>query len=138
MVMKDALSLNVIKKKYKKLIVITGAIIIISNLPPFSSIFHLVFDGSRPYRYSNADGSFTFQEIWLRDYNNMMRVYLQKRKHFTLRDKKVYRLFSKNPLAFWRWRAYFIDKRYDLPYKNWDEIERLRDKKPLGRKFVDF
>lgn len=112
------------------------AVIIISNVPPFSSIFHLVFDGT--YRYSNLDGSFTFQEIWLRDYDNMMRVYHHERKHFTTSDKKVYRLFDKNPLAFWRWSAYYTDKRYNLPYKNWKEIEQSRDTKSLRGKFIDF
>jgi hypothetical protein len=122
-------------KRNKRLIVIALLVIITSNFPPFSVIFSL-FNG--PYRYSNADGTFTFQEIWLRDYDNMMRVYEHERPGFKLKDKRVYRLFRKNPLVFWRWRAYFIDKRYGLPFKDWDEIKRLRDKKQSQRFFGDF
>lgn len=114
-------------KRYKKLTAILVIVIVASNIPPLSSIFHL-FDG-RLYRYSNADGSFTFQEIWSRDYDNMMRVYHHEQKQWTIKDKKVYRLFDKNPLIFWRWRSYYTDKRYQLHYKNWKEIERVRDKK---------
>lgn len=48
-----------------------------------------------------------------------------------LKDKKMYRLFSKNPLAFWRWRLYFFDERYQLPYKDWAEIEKVRAKEKV-------
>ena len=42
------------------------------------------------------------------------------------KDTVVYRLFWKNPLAFWRWAEYFNDKRYDLPYKSWESIRKKR------------
>ena len=31
-------------------------------------------------------------------------------------DKKVYRMFRKNMLYFWRWSDYFYHPRYQLPY----------------------
>ena len=37
----------------------------------------------------------------------------------------VYRLFWKNPLAFWRWSDYLSDDpHYKLPYKDWNEIKK--------------
>jgi hypothetical protein len=41
-------------------------------------------------------------------------------------DTTLYRLFNKNPFAFWRIKSFFTDPKYKLPYKNWKEIERKR------------
>ena len=104
------------------------AVVIVSNIFPITGLFTFLLD-QKHYRYSNYNGSSTFYEFMERDFE------MAKRWHHgcllqqpDLKDKKLYRLFSKNPLAFWRWRLYFFDERYKLPYKNWEEIEKKRGK----------
>lgn len=116
-------------KKRAKLLIVCSIIIVIANIPPVSSLFRFFLD-EKHYRYSNYDGSNTSYEFMSRDYNLMKRLHTACLQDYpNQKDKKLYRLFAKNPLAFWRWRLYFFDERYDLPYKNWNEIERLRKKK---------
>ncbi len=94
----------------------------------------------RHYRYSNANGSFTFYEFMSRNFE-MMKISHQEclLDHPKLKDKNVYRLFSKNPLAFWRWSMYLFDERYRLPYKDWKEIEQKRKTtKETQRCIVEF
>ncbi len=91
------------------------------------------FVDERHYRYSNYNGSFTFYEFMSRDFEMMHRghkVCLSHRPN--LKDKQIYRLFSKNPLAFWRWRLYFFDERYKLPYRDWEEIKNIREVEKIG------
>ncbi|KQB99369.1 hypothetical protein AQF98_17505 [Pedobacter sp. Hv1] len=97
-----------------------------SNIPPFTGIFRFFLD-QKHYRYSNSDGTSTFYEFMSRDFEMAKRRQAHcLLKKPDLKDRKHYRLFSKNPLAFWRWRLYFFDERYKLPYKNWEEIEKTR------------
>lgn len=114
------------KKTRKKIIIGILAIIILANTWPFIWVFKNFVD-ERHYRYSNYNGSFTFYEFMDRDFEMMKYSHQQCALHRPgLRDKKIYRIFSKNPFAFWRWRLYFFDERYKLPYKNWEEIEKTR------------
>jgi hypothetical protein len=111
----------------KKIIISIIAIIILSNVSPFVWMFKNFVD-ERHYRYSNYNGSFTFYEFMSRDFEMMKRSHkgcLSYRP--SLKDKNVYRLFTKNPFAFWRWRLYFFDERYKLPYKSWEEIKKRRE-----------
>lgn len=110
-----------------KLTILIIGIIILSNLAPFVWMFKNFVD-ERHYRYSNYNGSFTFYEFMDRNFqmmNGSHNMCLSYRPN--LKDKHIYRLFSKNPFAFWRWRLYFFDERYKLPYKDWKEIEKTRE-----------
>ncbi len=120
-------------KRNKKILLVIASIIILANTWPFAPLFTTFIDKGHYrdgyYRYSNYNGSLTFVEFMSRDFEMM------KRRHEgcllsrpDLKDKQIYRLFTKNPLAFWRWRLYFFDKRYKLPYKHWDGIEKTRAK----------
>ena len=118
-------------KQYKKILFFFAIVIILSNVPPFRDYFRVTVD-ERHYRYSNANGSFTFYEFMSRNFNMMKyshKVCLNQQSH--LKDKQVYRLFAKNPFAFWRWSLYLFDERYKLPYKNWKEIEEVRRKEHM-------
>ncbi|WP_199140530.1 hypothetical protein [Pedobacter sp. ASV12] len=81
-----------------------------------------------------TNGSFTFYEYMDRNFEMMKRMHkgcmLDRPDQ---QDKNIYRLFSKNPLAFWRWRMYFFDERYKLPYKNWEEIKKTRETENLEK-----
>lgn len=112
--------------KNKKIIIFTSIIFIVailSNISPIHEVFSL-FGDSNHFRYSNSTGEFTFiEESKGRDIPMMNRWYLEfKKKEKT--DTTLYRLFTKNPLAFWRIKSFFTDTKYKLPYKNWEEIER--------------
>lgn len=114
-------------KTYKKIIVKIILIIFLSNLPPVYGLIRTFADW-QSFRYSTYNGSVTFISFWDRNFEMMQRVHkgcLVARPN--LKDKNMYRLFAKNPLAFWRWRAYFFDKEYKLPYKSWDEIKKTRE-----------
>ncbi len=114
-------------KYLKKIMVIIFTVFVLSNIWPFTDMLKVTVDGDRYYRYSNFDGSNTSYEFksWTFEMAKSQHNDCLK-QHPNQRDKNLYRLFSKNPLAFWRWRLYFFDERYDLPYKNWDEIEKIR------------
>lgn len=105
-----------------------GIIILVSNLPPIRYFLDYIID-EKHYRYSSYDGQFAFIDRsghTVNDVTGAFNNYQQKNK---LKDQKLYRLFYKNPLAFWRWYSYFNhDIRYDFPFMNWNEIEKKRGK----------
>ena len=103
-------------------------VVIASNIFPIAGLFSFLLD-EKHYRYSYANGSFTSYEFMGRRFDSILSMHAGcLSNNDKLKDKKLYRLFSKNPLAFWRWRLYFYDERYQLPYKNWEEIEKKRGK----------
>jgi hypothetical protein len=115
-------------KKLKNWIFVLIIIMLISNFPPIKSVISLFTDENH-YRYSNADGSFTGVDIPFKGRLYNLAPVLPKsfkEKHPTSSDTIVYRLFWKNPLAFWRWGEYYYDKRYNLPYLSWKEIRKKR------------
>jgi hypothetical protein len=110
-------------------------IIFFLNIVPLDKLFA---DGSY-YRYSNSNGSMTFVEYKSRDFEMMNRRFESYRKEKSNHDTTLYRLFKKNPLAFWRWGQYFFSKRYRLPYKAWAEIKSVRGADPENKSgFQDF
>lgn len=114
-------------KGYKKIIVGIILIIFLANVFPLGGVFRLFLD-EKHYRYSNYNGSLTFTVISHRNFEmlkNRHRSCLAARPN--LKDKNIYRLFTKNPLTFWRWGRYFFDESYKLPYKNWEEIKKNRE-----------
>ena len=109
--------------------------ILFLNMLPIDKLFS---DGSY-YRYSNNNGSVTFIEFKARDFEMMNRWFQSYRQVHPEADSIMYRLFKKNPLAFWRWRQYCWGKRYKLPYKSWSEIKFVRGKDPENKTgFQDF
>ncbi len=106
-----------------KFIILFVLVGLVSNISPVHEIFSL-FGDSDHFKYSNANGEFTFVEFKGRDTVMLKKVFnLYSEK---TNDTILYRLFSKNPLAFWRIKKYFTDPKYNLPYKNWDEIKSKR------------
>lgn len=112
-------------KKRKRIIysVILLVVILLSNISPIHDVFSL-FGDSDHFRYSNYNGEFTFVEFKGRDTAMLKR----KLEHYKSEkgDSVIYRLFSKNPLAFWRINKYYTDPKYKLPYKSWAEIKAKR------------
>ena len=112
-------------KKSKRIVWITivVCIVIMSNISPVHEVFSLFGDNDH-FRYSNYNGEFTFVEFKGRD----TAVLKRKMEHLKLekQDSLIYRLFSKNPLAFWRINKYFTDTKYKLPYKSWAEVKAKR------------
>lgn len=88
--------------------------------------------------YSNSSGSFTFEEMNFKERNFDMcqRVLTEFKKENS--DTVLYRLCSKNFLAFWNWGAYLYQKKFRLPYTSWAEIKAKRG--PVRNKsgFQDF
>ncbi|HWC54610.1 MAG TPA: hypothetical protein VG676_13570 [Chitinophagaceae bacterium] len=116
------------KKEIKWWLIGIILFMLISNILPLKGLFGFIFNENY-YRYSNGDGSFTFTEIPFKQrlYNlNPHLIKIFSDTHPGNSDAIVYRLFSKNPLYFWRWGEYFYDKRYKLPYKSWQEIRKKR------------
>lgn len=115
-------------KKYIKISLIILAFCILSNFFILNALFN-VFTDEGYYRYSNYNGSCSTEEGIFKDVG-LSRPKAAHRSclkaHPDMPDKKLYRLFWKNPLLFWRWKSYFVDERYELPYKNWKEIEAIR------------
>lgn len=118
-------------KKYRKIIIVGTVIIFLSNVFPLAIVFRLFLD-ERHYRYSNYNGSLTFTEFMNQNFDTMKnRHEACKLARPDLKDKRIYRLFTKNPLAFWRWGRYFFDERYKLPYKSWNEIRKIREQEKI-------
>ena len=99
-------------------------IIVLSNVAPLHPFFLFFLDNDH-YRYSNANGAFTFTE------ESKGRNFAMAKRSFDgykmqTPDTILYRLFRKNPLTFWRWSDYINDPKYNLPYKSWGEIRKVR------------
>ncbi len=110
------------KKTFKISVIVIIAIIILSNIGPMHSFVSL-FANANHHRYSSSTAGFTFLEQYQGRDTAMLKKKFDLFKKETS-DTILYRLFSKNPLAFWRYIDYYKDPRYDLPYKDWKEIEK--------------
>jgi hypothetical protein len=108
---------------------ILGFIILISNLPPLRYLLDYIID-EKHYRYSDYNGEFSIIDRSGSNVDGLLMSFKDYSENNNLKDKNLYRLFYKNPLAFWRWYSYFSnDPRYELPYMNWNEIKKRRVKK---------
>lgn len=115
--------------KTKIIYIFIGMLVIIApNVGPLHSVLSLSLDiDSGHFRYSTYNGEFTFVERTKGENFAMMnRRFHESKKNTSLKPLKIHRLFSKNPLCFWRWASYFNDKRYDLPYLSWKEVRTRR------------
>ena len=109
-------------------------LIVIINIPPVKFLF-----GSDDCKYSNDDGSFTFEEINFNERNYEMSEYkFEEFKKIPSKDTILYRLCPINIFYVWKYGDYLFNKKYRLPYKPWQEIEAHR--KPVINKsgFQDF
>lgn len=106
----------------KKVLVFILIAIVIINLPPTKWIF-----GREDILYSNANGSFTYDEVNYTGRNfDLCMDNFQAFKSISKTDTVLYRITPINILKIWRLGDYLIDKRYKLPYKPWKEIETVR------------
>lgn len=102
------------------LLIVMGIVII--NLPPARSFFP-----REDLLYSNANGSFTYDEVNYTGRNfDLCLDNFQAFKSVSKTDTVLFRVTSINILKFWRLGNYLTDRRYKLPYKSWTEIETLR------------
>ncbi len=113
-------------KKKHIIFIFSGLLFFLSNFPPLKYVFDLSID-SEYHKYSNYNGTFTFVEFKGHNYEMMKRVYSEfKKTNSTKEDTTLYRVFSKNYFCFWRWKDYYEDKRFLLPYKSWSIIRHNR------------
>lgn len=115
------------KSNKRSFLIIVVAVVVLSNIWPITAILKVTVDGDMYYRYSNYDGSNTSYEFksWTLEMVKSQHENCLKH-HPNQEDRNLYRLFKRNPFAFWRWRLYIFDERYKLPYKDWKEIEKNR------------
>jgi hypothetical protein len=106
----------------KRNTIIIIAVIVLSNLPPLKWPFTW-FDHN-DYRYSNDNGSFTYEEFQFKDRDFKMGWggFLYFKENCKCSDTVLYRLNRNNPFKFWRYGDYIFKKKYHLPYRSWDEI----------------
>ena len=112
----------------KKISALITVIVIVANLPPAKWLAD-----PDDIAYSNEKGTFTFDEVNSsgRDYKLCIENF-QAFKVTHSNDTLLYRITAINILAFWRWSDYLIKNKYKLPYRSWDEIEKLRG--PISNK----
>ena len=121
----------------KKWILFILGFMLISNIPFIKGLYSITID-EKHYRYSTINGTFTFSEFMDINYANMTKLFDRYKENNPNKDTVLYRLFSKNPLCYWRWAEYFYDKRYELPYHNWEEIKKRRGEVPSRTIFQHF
>ncbi|MEO9144479.1 MAG: hypothetical protein ABI237_02890 [Ginsengibacter sp.] len=114
------------KQKIRKGIIIIVSVIILCNLPPVKWPFTW-FDHD-DYRYSNNDGSFTYEEFQFqeRDFKMGWGGFLYFKENCKCSDTILYRLNRNNPFKFWRYGDYIFKKKYHLPYQSWVKIKVRR------------
>lgn len=120
----------------KKLIIVGIIVLVVFNLHPLRTIMEVFIDEDH-YRYTNYSGSFTVSEKPFkvdRRYPQVIKGFhaFKDDKKPNSKDTILYRLFWRNPLAFWRWRGYFTEERYKLPYMDFDEVKKRRGKNWVG------
>lgn len=134
------------KMRIKKWLIIIIVIITFTNLPYVSPMIEL-FTGDECFRYSNGDATCTAVCCAFKDkpypyfkilsltkvdttYQNETKpLGAELRNIYPNGDTVMYRLFKKNLLKFWEWRAFIVDDpKYKFPYKSWEEIKARRPK----------
>lgn len=89
-------------KRYKKIIIVSVTIIFLSTVFPLPGVLKFFLDEEH-YRYSNYNGSLTFTVISHRNFVMLMnrhRSCLVARPN--LKDRHIYRLFTKNPIVMFK------------------------------------
>lgn len=110
----------------KKIAIVIVVIVLILNLTPISYLL------KEDYSYSNADGSYTFNEEGGAGFNFDMakqryKWFLQEHPEKLKEDTKLYRTFTIKPWRVWQWWDYaFQHDRFSLPYKDPDKHKNPR------------
>jgi len=110
--------------KKLKYILITIAIISIINIPSSLNKFVVGSIDVGHFRYSNEDASYTYTE----GFSFKTGIYNKEAMESSNENenkKEVFRIYTINPLCFWRWRYYWQYSR-QFKYKSWAEIEPNR------------
>lgn len=104
----------------KKWLIIFGFFILYSN--DYSLFIKIFFEGifehfpvetmDCRYQFDMIPSKGRDKDMLIRSYN----AYLEE-NNLDEEDHKLYRVYSRNPFKFWRWREYFIWDVYDFPYK---------------------
>ncbi|MCS3801060.1 hypothetical protein [Niastella sp. OAS944] len=106
----------------KKVIILIIIVVVLSNLPPLKWIV-----GPDDILYSNASGSFTFNELNYAGRNyQLCIVNFEAFKSVHKEDTLLFRITPINIFKFWRWNEYLTNDKYKLHYKSWKEIETKR------------
>jgi hypothetical protein len=122
-------------KKVMKRILVFFVIVVFTNLPPVYIFIHLyeIID-MQHYTYSNSDDpETTIAENFGSPFDFRTKVYDEYRVTNPNNDTLLYRNFWKNPLCFWRWKEYFTDEKYKLPYISREDVIRNAKKKSIKK-----
>lgn len=118
------------KKAYRLAGILVLLTLLAANFTPLNWLFKISVDADR-YCYSNLSGTVTvmenrFKNRAISNFGQFSQVKPECRVPGFESDTLMYRLFSKQPLAFWRWKEYLTDERYQLPYASWEEVKERR------------
>jgi hypothetical protein len=109
-------------------------LLLLINIPPIKFLL-----GTDDCQYSNADGSFTYDEMSFNDRDFAMGIRrFDDFKVLHPGDTILYRLCPRNPLYIWKYGDYLFSKKYRLPYRSWKEIESARGYIVHRSNFQDF
>ena len=113
---------NATKMNMTKIAIFFILIIVILNIPPAKWIA-----GPDDILYSNANGSFTFDEsnVAGRNYNLCIENF-KVFKSVNNIDTVLFRITPINLFKIWRWGDYMTNEKYKLKYKPWKQIETAR------------
>jgi hypothetical protein len=129
------------KRVVKIIVIVFAALTVLTNIPIVSDIAETFVDYNH-YRFSNGDGTYTAVDNLFKNDRWPLRQTITNPRFFELHpssDPTMYRLFRKNPFAFWRYGKYIRDPRYKLPYREWKEIKSRRPQpRPDGNEFCQF
>jgi hypothetical protein len=113
---------NAIKNPMKKPALCLIIFIVVINIPPVKYI-----TGPDDILYSNANGTFTFNEANFTGRNYSLCIdNFNAFKSVNKKDTILYRISHMNIAKIWRWGDYLTKEKYKLPYKAWKEIEGIR------------
>ena len=94
--------------------------VIIFNYFPIIPLYLRMEPIMRHYQYESSDGGFQANEIEGKSipYSQIQTNFEQYKKENKLPESIVLcRNFKKNYWKFWKWRTYWTNPRYQLPYK---------------------
>ncbi|RKO69139.1 hypothetical protein D7322_23170 [Sphingobacterium puteale] len=112
-------------KKPAKYLILISLIVGLVNLPPLRGLCDWLLD-TYHYEFANSSGDFYIMAPSAEDFEGVNQRWDQylKKGNVLPNDTTLYRLFSINPVAFWRYYNYF-NPIYKLPYKDKDEIPKI-------------
>jgi hypothetical protein len=89
--------------------------------------------------YTNVNGSFTFEEMNFKARGfDMCEAKFIEYKKVHANDTVLYRITSKKFWRFWEYCDYLFDERFQLPYMDWEAVEKRRGKVEAKSGWMDF